>query len=69
MPRVSGVESVGEGGVAVTVTTRTRPSARFDIAAELRRRLAEAFFSEGVRVPFATVEGGARDGAGEVGAE
>jgi len=56
MPRVAGVESVEEGGVTVTVTTRTRPSARWDIAGEMRRRLAEAFVAEGVRVPFATVE-------------
>jgi small conductance mechanosensitive channel len=62
MPRVSGVESVGQDGVAVTVTTRTRPSARFEIAGELRRRLAEAFLAEGVRVPFATIEAAGPDG-------
>jgi small conductance mechanosensitive channel len=62
MPRLAAVESVGEGGVAVTVTTRTRPSARFDVAGELRRRLAEAFLAEGVRVPFATLDEASTDG-------
>ncbi len=55
-PRVAAVEAVGEGAVTVTVTARTRPNARWDVSAELRRKLAEAFVSEGVRVPFATVE-------------
>jgi small-conductance mechanosensitive channel len=49
------VESVGEDGVTVLVSTRARPSARWDIAAELRRRLADAFLREGIRVPFASV--------------
>ncbi|TMG00895.1 MAG: mechanosensitive ion channel family protein [Chloroflexi bacterium] len=49
------VESIGEGGVTVLVTARARSSARWEVAAELRRRLAEAFVREGVRVPFASV--------------
>jgi small conductance mechanosensitive channel len=56
MPRVTSVESVGEAGVSIVVTTRTRPSARFDVAGELRRRLAEAFLAQGVRVPYAKLE-------------
>ncbi len=51
-PRASRVESVGDLGVAVTVSARTRPAARWDVAAELRRRLTDAFIAEGVRVPF-----------------
>ena len=43
---------MGDAGVAVTVSCRTRPAARWDVAAELRRRLADAFVAEGVRVPF-----------------
>ena len=54
-PAPGRVESVGEGGVTITVTARAKPSARWDVAAELRRRLAEAFLREGVRVPFASV--------------
>src|SRR3990172_4717621 len=51
-PRTARVESVGAAGVAVTVSARTRPTARWEVAAELRRRLADAFVAEGVRVPF-----------------
>jgi small conductance mechanosensitive channel len=55
-PPVPGrVESVGDGGVTVQVTVRAKPQARWDVAAELRRRLAEAFIADGVRVPFASV--------------
>jgi small-conductance mechanosensitive channel len=43
---------VGDAGVAVTVSSRTKPAARWEVAAELRRRLVEAFVAEGVRVPF-----------------
>ena len=55
MPRVSAVEAVGDGAVTVTVTARTQPSVRWEVAAELRRRLAEAFVADGIRVPFASV--------------
>jgi small conductance mechanosensitive channel len=48
------VESIGDGGVTVVVSARARPSARWEVAAEMRRRLAEALVREGVRVPFTT---------------
>jgi len=51
-PRAARVESVGDTGVAVTVSGRTRPAARWEVASELRRRLIDAFVAEGVRVPF-----------------
>ena len=51
-PRLRAVESVGDDGVSVTITARTRPAARWEVAGELRRRLAEAFLREGVSVPF-----------------
>ena len=55
-PPVPGrVESVGEGAVTLSVTAQARPSARWDVAAEVRRRLAEAFLAEKIRVPFASV--------------
>jgi moderate conductance mechanosensitive channel len=53
--RAGHVESVGDGGVTVTVTARAKASARWDVAGELRRRLADAFLSQGVRVPYASV--------------
>jgi small conductance mechanosensitive channel len=54
-PKPGRVESVGDGGVTITVTAQARPTARWDLAAELRRRLAEAFLAEGIKVPFASV--------------
>jgi small conductance mechanosensitive channel len=60
-PTMKAVESVGEQGVEVTVTARTRPAARWEVAAELRQRLAEAFLREGIRVPFQKLEPRAND--------
>jgi small-conductance mechanosensitive channel len=54
-PKPGRVESVGEGGVTLSVTAQARPAARWDVAAEVRRRLAEAFLAEKIRVPFASV--------------
>jgi len=51
-PRTARVESVGDAGVVITVSALTRPAARWEVAGELRRRLADAFVAEGVRVPF-----------------
>jgi moderate conductance mechanosensitive channel len=62
-PRPGRVESVGDGGVTVTVTARAKASARWEVAAEVRRRLIEAFLAEGVRVPFASVD--SQPGPGE----
>lgn len=53
-PRLGHVEAVDERGVTLTVGARARPSARFEVESELRRRLAEAFLAQGIRVPFAT---------------
>jgi len=63
MPRLTTVEDVGEGAITAIVTARVRPSARWDVAAEVRRRLAEAFVAEKVRVPFASV--GLEDDSGD----
>jgi len=51
-PKTARIESVGDAGVAITVSSLTRPGARWDVASELRRRLADAFVAEGVCVPF-----------------
>lgn len=56
VPRVTAVESVEGGAVVLTVTARTQPAIRWDIAAELRRHLADAFVAQGVQVPFASVQ-------------
>ena len=54
-PRPGRVESIGDSGVTVTVTARAKASARWELAAELRRRLMEAFLREGIHVPFASI--------------
>jgi small conductance mechanosensitive channel len=54
-PRPGRLESIGDSGVTVTVTARAKPSARWELAAELRRRLMEAFLHDGIHVPFASI--------------
>lgn len=56
-PASGGVESVGDQGVMLTVTARARPAARWQVAGELRRRLAEEFLKEQIKVPFPTTPG------------
>jgi small conductance mechanosensitive channel len=51
-PTSGRIQSVGDAGIAIMVSSLTRPAARWDVTAELRRRLADAFVAEGVRVPF-----------------
>jgi len=63
-PKAGRVESVGDGGVTVTVTARAKPSARWELAAELRRRLMEAFVRERIHVPFASVTDDRTDPSG-----
>lgn len=57
-PRLGYVDAVDERGVTLTVGARARPSARFEVESELRRRLAEAFLRENIRVPFARLDTG-----------
>ena len=56
VPRVTGVEAVEGGAVVLTVSARTQPSIRWDLAAEVRRRIADAFVSQGIQVPFSMVQ-------------
>jgi small conductance mechanosensitive channel len=51
-PYVKRVDSVGDTGVTITISARTRPAARWQIESELRQRLAEAFVQEKIHVPF-----------------
>lgn len=51
-PKTARIESIGDAGISLIVSALTRPAARWEVAAELRRRLADAFVAEGVRVPF-----------------
>lgn len=63
-PKASGVQSVGAGAITISVSARTRPSARWVVADELRRRLVEAFVADGIRVPAAGLPPGGEDTAG-----
>jgi small conductance mechanosensitive channel len=54
-PRMLRVEDVGENGVTVRVTARTRPTARWDAAGDLRSRIMAAFATAGIKVPYAVV--------------
>jgi len=65
-PEPGPVDSIGDGGVTVTVTARTKPSARWELGAELRRRLMEAFLRERIHVPFASVTDDRTDPSGPV---
>jgi small conductance mechanosensitive channel len=55
-PVVRRVESVGDDGLTLIVSTRVRPAARWQIAGELRQRLSEAFLRENIRVPYAVLD-------------
>jgi len=63
-PQASRVEAIGDDGVTLTVAVRAKASARWDVAAELRRRLMEAFIRERIHVPFASVAGDQPSAAG-----
>ena len=66
-PTAGPVESVGDQGISVTVTARARPSARWEVEGELRRRLLEVFVSRGIRVPFGQVQAAGEGAAPEQG--
>lgn len=51
-PRMLRVEDVGENGVTIRVTARTKPTARWDAAGELRSRLSNAFTAVDIKVPY-----------------
>ena len=51
-PRVSRIDSVGEAGVTIRVTVRTRPNARDEVSSALRWRLAQEFLAEKIQVPY-----------------
>jgi small conductance mechanosensitive channel len=52
------VESIEETGVTIVVSARTPPNARWEVGAELRRRLAEALVRAGIRTPYPLIKQG-----------
>lgn len=51
-PSFQRVAAVGDGGLALVVSARTQPEARWQVSSEVLRRLSEAFVREGVHVPY-----------------
>jgi moderate conductance mechanosensitive channel len=52
-PTVMGVESIEVDFLKVRVVARTLPGKQFDVAREMRSRIAAAFLDEGISVPSA----------------
>jgi small-conductance mechanosensitive channel len=51
-PEVWGIESMGPDAMSIRLVVKTRPGDQFPVMRELRRRLSEAFLSEGIEMPF-----------------
>src|SRR5829696_2256366 len=51
-PEVWGIEQLGPDAIVIRVVVKTRPAAQFGVMRELRRRLADSFYREGIEMPF-----------------
>jgi len=51
-PEVWGIEHLGPDAISIRLVVKTRPAAQFPVMRELRRRLADAFTAEGIKMPF-----------------
>ena len=51
-PRVIGVDSFDDSGIAIKVLGVTKPIRQWDVTRELRRRIKRAFDEEGIEIPF-----------------
>ncbi|NJD28530.1 MAG: mechanosensitive ion channel family protein [Chloroflexi bacterium] len=51
-PRLLRIEALADSGITVKVLATVRAPERWAVSGELRRRLLEAFTSEGVEIPF-----------------
>ncbi|HEX8804406.1 MAG TPA: mechanosensitive ion channel family protein, partial [Acidimicrobiales bacterium] len=47
-PEVWGIENLGPDAIAVRLVVKTQPSEQFGVMRELRRRLSDAFYREGI---------------------
>lgn len=50
-PEVWGIEELGPDGIVIRLVIKTQPSAQFGVMRELRRRITEAFYREGIEIP------------------
>ncbi len=50
-PEVWGIEELGPDGIVIRLVIKTQPAAQFGVMRELRRRITEAFYREGIEVP------------------
>lgn len=55
-PEVLGVEALGESGVTLRVVTKTKPTKKWDVARELRKRLKIRLDKEGITIPFPQIK-------------
>ena len=51
-PEIWGVEALGASGIDIRLVVKTRPSAQWDVARQVRERIAAAFAEEGIEIPF-----------------
>jgi small conductance mechanosensitive channel len=51
-PEVWGVEKLGPDAISIRLVVKTRAAAQFPVMRELRARLAEAFVTSGIEMPF-----------------
>jgi moderate conductance mechanosensitive channel len=51
-PEVWGVEDLAADGVTIRLVVKTKPLTQWKVQRELRRRIKEAFDSEGIEIPF-----------------
>ena len=51
-PEVWGIEQLGPDAIVIRLVVKTQPSEQFAVTRELRRRLADAFYHEGIELPF-----------------
>lgn len=50
-PEVWGIEELGPDGIVIRLVIKTQPAAQFGVMRELRRRITDAFYREGIEVP------------------
>jgi small conductance mechanosensitive channel len=51
-PEVWGIEQLGPDAIVIRLVVKTQPSEQFAVSRELRRRLSEAFYRNGIEMPF-----------------
>jgi small conductance mechanosensitive channel len=63
-PEVWGIEELGPDGIVIRLVIKTQPAAQFGVMRELRRRITDAFYREGIEIPSTQRSLWVRRGAG-----